>query len=106
MPYTFDNVEWVTWQQNIDRAHRDMRLGELRTAMPLKPVVSINKATGECVEYLSVSDAARVTGVLRPNIASVCSGKVLKNGISVDGQQKYRKLSSAGGYYWKFKNEK
>jgi hypothetical protein len=56
-----------------------------------KPVISTCKETGEEILFPSAHEAARQTGLKRPNITNLLNGKY--------------NLKSAGGYYWRYATE-
>ena len=90
LPYSLDNLQLMTWAENKQKSHNEMRSGILKHGRNLqKPIVSINIKTKQIINYPSACEASRVTGVNRRNIQEVCNNKTNRK--------------SAGGYYWKFK---
>ena len=53
-----------------------------------KPIIGIDKRTGLIVEFASVHEAERETGIPHSNIIKCCKGK----------------MNSVGGFYWMYKN--
>ena len=66
-----DNLEWCTRQYNVEYSKA-------------KAVIGINKVSGLIVEFPSVMEAERQTGINNKNICACLKGK----------------RKSAGGYYW------
>ena len=67
-----DNLEWVTYKENNNHADHGRKNGLAHS----KPVVKIDKATGESVAYYeSTRAAAKANNLSATNIASVCSHK-------------------------------
>ena len=84
-PYTLDNLQLMTWQENKDKGHRDRRNG-----INNKYNVAVLQLTldGEYItEYYSLREAERQTGISHASIYQNCRG--------------IRK--TAGGYVWKYK---
>ena len=82
--YELNNLELVTWRVNQDRAYRDRKAGVGRMADDNEPIVQLDANGNYDNEYVSVSEAARQTGINRGNISS-----------SKDGR-----LKTAGGSKW------
>lgn len=82
------NLEWCSRKYNVNYGTRNKRSAEKHINHPRrsKPVIAINKVSGLILEYTSVSEASRVTGVDQSSITKCCKGK----------------RKSAGGYYWHF----
>ena len=81
-----DNLEWVTGEYNRSYGH----IREKWSASRCKPVIQMT-LDGEFVrEWPSIKEAAAVIGKTGSAISGCC----------------YRKSKSAGGYKWKFKNNK
>ena len=68
-----DNLEWCTRQYNVEYSKA-------------KAVIGINKVSGLIVEFPSVMEAERQTGINNKNICACLKGK----------------RKSAGGYYWHY----
>ena len=81
------NLEWVSSRENMIHA----RTTGLHVSDGDKAVVQIKDGQTIAV-YKSMSEASRITGINRSNIASVCRNYVTKDG---------RKFLTAGGYVWK-----
>ena len=85
--YSFDNIQLVTWGENIKLAHQSKAAGTANWDK-YKPVVQFNLETKEVVkEYLTLNIAARESNIPQPNIWKVCNKQRL----------------SAGGFYWEYK---
>jgi hypothetical protein len=79
-PYSIENIQCLTWEEN--RYKQRMETNIFRA----KQIVSIKDDI--VVEYKSVSDAVRKTGIMQGNISSCLTGK----------------RKSCGGYKWIYKN--
>ena len=87
--YSLDRLKLMTWQENKDKAHKDMREGKLINGnKPQKAVIGTHKVTGKVIYFHSMNEAMRWTGIYEANISSCCLGK----------------RKSAGGYAWKYAN--
>ena len=87
-PYTFDNVQLMTWLENKTKNEEQVKNGDKPHLV--KPVVQLTK-DDECIaEFYSISEAQRQTGINVSNIHNVCNGKY--------------GFKTAGGFKWKFKN--
>lgn len=85
--YSLERLLVMTWKQNRENAYTDIRSGKL--VCTHKPVIGTHKITGEIIEFVSLNQAERETGILANNIGKCCLEK------------KHNK--SAGEYFWKFK---
>ena len=90
-PYTFDNIQIVTWKDNDDNAHRDMRNGIIKVGSESKSVVQLSLDNKIIDTYHSINEAGRRTGIYRKSIARVCN--------------KLHNAKTAGGYKWKFETQ-
>lgn len=72
------NLEWVTTKQNCNHGTRNKRLAETQKNHPVfsKRVAQYTLGGDLVAIYPSVSEAARQTGFLRPNICKYCLGKI------------------------------
>ena len=87
LPYTFDNMQILTWEKNRAKGHADSFNGVNKKK--LRAVIQLN-LNGELIhEFYSVSEAGRQTGINQGNISRCCIGKV----------------KTAGGFKWEFKDE-
>lgn len=89
LPYTFENIRIITWEQNNKKANKD-RLNGINN----KGSLAILQFTLEDVfiaEYHSSKDAERKTGINHRHILNVCKNKP--------------KYITAGGYKWRYKLE-
>lgn len=77
--YTFENIELVTWAENMRRAQAGIRNKTLPNSGLLngghKAVVSYNLKGERVSEYISVSEAARCLNVPHQFISRACSTK-------------------------------
>lgn len=83
--YSFDNIRQVTWEENRKRSYEDRRNwinNKLSTA-----VIWNHKYTWEVLEFYSIAEAKRRTGIWQSEICNCCKW--------------IRK--SAGNYIWKYK---
>jgi Mor family transcriptional regulator len=86
LSYSFDNIELITWKENMDKAKEDIKDGSLNTSKAHKAVHQLSR-DGEFIEkYISVGQASRATGINKSHIASTCRGN----------------RKSAGGFKWKY----
>jgi len=83
--YSLERLQLTTWKENNKRGHDNIKNGI--NNLQSKPVVSVNKYTGEKTEYHSIKHSSRETGIWDSSISKCCLGK-----------QKY-----AGKFYWSFK---
>lgn len=84
--YTMDNIQLMTFKQNLDKSHQDKING--KNTKQCRAVVGTIKGTEESTVFYSVAEASRVTGANGKNIQYCCQGKP--------------KYKSAGGYTWKY----
>ena len=83
-PYSFDNLQIVTWRDNDGKFKHDIKYGINNKQ---------NKAVAQCLisgemlaKYYSLRSAERLTGIPHGDISNCCNGK----------------NKSAGGYVWVF----
>lgn len=87
--YSFENFnKWMTWKDNKKKGEVDIRKGINNKNS--STVIAINITTQEEIEYFSISEADRKTGIDFRNISACCIGK----------------RQSAGGYKWKYKKKR
>lgn len=84
-PYTFDNLQLVTYLQNKENYHRNKKTGV--TTKEGISILQIGKGDNIICEHHSSMAASRATGINQQNISGCCNGK----------------RKSAGGFKWKFK---
>ena len=80
--YSFDNIQVITWKENILKGARDVRNG-----VNNKKNTKVNMYNEDGSIYMtfhSQAEARRVTGIQQSNISNVCLGK----------------RDRAGGYKW------
>ena len=88
--YSFDNIRLVTWRENIDKMVAERISGANNKIS--KAVVGINVNTNKVVEFHSTRSAAREFNIGNSNISASCLGR--------------KGYKTAGGYCWKYKNDK
>ena len=81
--YSMDNIQLMTWRENLDKSHSDRKSGRNNKAN--KAVVQMDMDGEFIAEYHSQSEAGRVVGLLQGSIRQCCIGK----------------SKSAGGFKWK-----
>ena len=72
------NLYWVSRSQNMNNPITNSKIS--------KPVLGINKINGLILEFPSIMEASRQTGIDPSSIAKCCNGK----------------RKSAGGYHWQY----
>ncbi len=87
-PYTLSNIQLMTWGENMNKNHVDLKNGRNRKLS--KAVLQVDIVSGVMVEYYSMSEASRVTHTHRTHILRCCKGT----------------LKTANGYKWKYKESK
>lgn len=89
IPYSFSNIQIMTWGENKAKGHLDMRSGKLiHGHKPQKPVFQFTKKGEFVSEFVSLNEASRQAGVHHGHISKVCKGE----------------RKSAGGFVWRYKN--
>lgn len=82
--YSFDNIRLVTWQDNKDKTHEDMKNGINNKQS--QSVLQFN-LNGEYIsKYHSQCNAERITGASQSGISACC------NGLN----------ETAGGFKWSY----
>jgi len=88
-PYSLDNIQLMTWQENKDKGHKCIRDGILKHGnKPQKSVIQMDLNGDFIKEFASSHQAERDTGIAQQNIGKTCKG--LRN--------------HAGNFKWKYKN--
>lgn len=72
LPYAMDNIRLVTWEINKAKQTADMILGRSTSGARCKPVIQYDLDGKEVNEFISFSEATKVTGI--SNIDAVCKG--------------------------------
>jgi len=83
-PYTLDNLQIMTWDENNKKADSDRRNGI--NNKDSKAVIQLTKEGKFIKEYYSMSQAGRETGIGEGSISSVCRNKT----------------KTGGGFIWKY----
>lgn len=96
-PYTFDNIRLVTWEINNKKGNYDRKHGVNNKVS--KKVVGIHIKTNKIIEFHSIREAERQTGIQSSHISKCCLNKKYR---SANG--KYYPRKSAGNYKWKYKD--
>lgn len=99
-PYTLDNLQLVTSQDNSKRYHSDAIEG--KNTKSATPVVCYNLDGTYHSEYHSLSAAARAVNTSHANIRNVCNGVPIARTES-DGTIRYSTPKKAKGFIWKYK---
>lgn len=85
--YTMSNIQLMTWGENKAKGEHDRKKGKIIYTQKKVRQFSID---GEFImEYHSICEAERRTGVANSKIVTVCKGK----------------RKTAGGYKWKYAKE-
>lgn len=81
-----ENLEWCNRSYNVNHGTRNKRVAEknINNSKTSKPVIGINKVSGLIVEFPSLCEASRQTGIDHGHICHCLKGR----------------LKSAGGFYW------
>ena len=86
--YYFDNIQLMTWWENKNKAHQDMRNWKLiHWHKPQKVVIGTHKTNWKIIDFHSIIEAYRQTWIAFQNISCCCKWK----------------LKSAWWYIWKYK---
>ena len=84
-PYSFDNIQIMTWEQNRNKYYSDRRNGINNKGNKTVLQYDLNGVFIE--EYISIAQAKRETGVSNSVISKCCKGE----------------YKTAGSYIWKYK---
>ena len=85
-PYTLENLQLMSWNDNFLKGHRDRKNG-VNNKMN-KPVIQLTLDGQVVGVYHSMMQASRETGINVGNIHSACNGR----------------YKTAGGFKWKYKD--
>lgn len=98
-PYTLDNLQIITWDENNQKGNTDQKNGINNKSS--KAVIGTHIMTGEVLEFYSMIEAERQTGIANQSISNCCRKKQIKynNG-------KCYTVKSAGGFIWEYYNIK
>ena len=81
-----DNLQWATAKENINHGTRNERAGYSRS----KPILQYSKSGYFIREWKGASEVERVLGIANSHIIACCKGN----------------RKSAGGFVWKYKEER
>lgn len=99
-PYSFDNIQLMTWRENKKKGHFDEVIGRNKKK---SKAVKQHDLNGVLIgTYHSTRHASRTTGVSQAGISGVCNGKSVKKGYRSDGTPRSGVPKTAGGFIWKF----
>ena len=82
------NLEYCSRSYNMTYNGRAKKVGKKVAEKLSKPVIAIDKRTGLIIEFVSVHEASRQTGIDQGNICACLKGR----------------YKSCGGFYWMYKN--
>ena len=83
-PYTFDNLQIITWQDNNEKGHTDRKNGINNKHSKVVIQMDLN---GEFIKkYYSLRHAGRVLGIAQANITKCCKGRI----------------KTCGGFKWQY----
>lgn len=99
-PYSFDNIQLMTWRENKAKGHLDEVVG--RNKKKSKAVNQYDLNGNLIAVYHSTHNASRITGVHQAGISGVCNGKVVKKGYKSNGEPRSGVPKTAGGFIWRF----
>jgi hypothetical protein len=83
-PYTFNNIQIMTWKQNQEKAVKDAVSGKTRKT--LKPIVQLSLNNKPIKEYYSISQASRELSINLSSIVNCLKGR----------------YKTSGGFKWKY----
>ncbi len=89
LPYSFSNGKWMTWEENNKKGYQTHRNGTSHHDQ--KAVIGIFVKTKEKVEFHSMQEAERRTGVSAGNICYCCKKKT--------------GYKTRGGFKWEYKDK-
>ena len=88
--YKLDNIRITTWEENNNKENEKRKIGKVdNPVFAKKAVMQYDKYDNFIQEYKSLTEAYRLTSVLRQDIYKVCIGK----------------RKTAGGFVWRYKKE-
>ena len=86
-PYTFSNIQLMTWAENKAKGYADRKSG--KNGKVNKAVVQLTRSGKLVNEYHSIKHAGRINNISDAMIVHVCKGRI----------------KSAGGYVWMYKSD-
>lgn len=99
-PYSFENIQLVSYQYNFDKGNKDRKEG--RNNKISKGVNCYGMDDMLIKKYPSIRSASRDTGISSGSIGNVCRGDEVVSGTDKDGNPAYYIPRTAGGYKWSF----
>lgn len=94
-PYTLNNIQLITWEENQNKAVNDKKLGVLNAGH--KPVIAYDKNGKFYKKFVSINEALRE---IKGNAWGITS---VANKVSVkDGKGNYYLPKSYKGYIWEW----
>ncbi len=88
LPYSINNIQLMTWKDNNDKGHNDMKSGKLLNGH--KAIKGIHIETGKIIKFVSIRQASRKLNINHSNIIKCCNN--------------YGYFKSIGGYKWEYIN--
>ena len=88
-PYSFDNIQITTWQQNNKKANEDRKNGNNNKGS--KAVVQFDLNNNEINRFHSSKEAERITNIPHTHILNCCMNKP--------------KYNTAGGFIWRYADD-
>ncbi|MCK9429212.1 MAG: NUMOD1 domain-containing DNA-binding protein [Candidatus Omnitrophica bacterium] len=87
-PYSFDNIELMTWKDNINNRNKDVKSGKIIVkGAPKIPILQFDLNNNFIQEWESIAEANRQLGIHQGNICKILKGK----------------WKTCGGFIWKYK---
>ena len=70
--YTLSNIQIMTWRENKDKEHRDLKSGKLLSRHT--PIVQYDLKGNKIAEFVSQQEAGRQLNIKQSYISRVCTG--------------------------------
>jgi len=87
--YSFDNIELMTWKENINNRNKDVASGKIIVkGAPKVPILQYDLEGNFIQEWESIAEANRKLNIAQGNICKILKGK----------------WKTCGGFIWKYKN--
>jgi len=75
-PYTLNNLQLITWEENYEKSRCDIKSGKLNGGKKRMGVLQFDKGGNFIAEHISISEAVKkVKGAYIGNISNCCKGK-------------------------------